>query len=164
MSPLGGTASPLDTNWAQPSATPSLIPPSLAHGASGCGRHGHRQRCPPQAHVLVRTSFYFISAWGGNSARPRLRRLTRRLAASRKTGRLTMYGTSCHQRLHRSVDMTGALCPHMVLGAFSTLFGASKRVRPPRRRAPRGKPRRSKNSSPILRWETLRSRRGSMTS
>ena len=54
--PLGGIASPLDTNWARPVATPSLIPPSF--------------------------------------------------------------------------------CP----GAFSTLFGASKRVHPPRRRVPRGKP------------------------
>ena len=54
--------------------------------------------------------------------------------------RLTMYGVNLHQRKHHSVAMTGALCPHMGfdLSAFSTLFGASKRVRPPRRRAPRG--------------------------
>ena len=115
--------SPLDTKL----ALPILIPPSLAHSASGCGRHGHRQRCPPQAHVLVRTSFYFISAWGGNSARPRLRRLTRRLAASRKTGRLTMYGTSCHQRLYRSVDIEGALCPHiMPLALFPPFLARQK--------------------------------------
>ena len=72
---------------------------------------------------------------------------TGRLAASRKTpARLTMYGVNLHQRLHRSVAMTGALCPHMVPGAFSTLFGASKRVRPPRMRAPRGKPRQDKGT------------------
>ena len=63
---------------------------------------------------------------------------TRRLAASRKTNRLAMYGTIPHQRNGHSVDIEGALCPHMDPSAFSTLFGASKRVRPPRRRPPRG--------------------------
>ena len=63
---------------------------------------------------------------------------TRRLAASRKASRLTMYGVNLHQRIDRSVAMTGALRPHMDPSAFSTLFGATKRVRPPRRRVPGG--------------------------
>ena len=107
-------------------ATPILIPPSLAHSASGCGRHGHRQRSPPQAHVLVRTYFYFISASGGNSARPRgaIRGV---LPPRVRAVRLTMYGTNLHQRLHRSVDIEGALCPHiMPLALFPPFLARQK--------------------------------------
>ncbi len=52
---------------------------------------------------------------------------TRRLAASRKASRLTMYGTNSHQRLHHSVDMEGALCPHiMPLALFPPFLAHQK--------------------------------------
>ena len=87
---------------------------------------GRRQRCPPQAHVLVRTSFlsYFRLRRKLCEAE---RRYTRRLAASRKTNRLTMYGTNSHQRLHHSVDIEGALCPHiMPLALFPPFLARQK--------------------------------------
>ncbi len=127
--------SPLDTKL----ALPILIPPSLAHGASGCGRHGHRLRSPYQAHVLVRTPFHLFSAVGGNSAKPRLRRPTRRLAASRKTQKIDDVWCQPTPALAPECGHRGGLVPpHNALSAFSTLFGATKRVRPPRRRAPGG--------------------------
>ena len=52
---------------------------------------------------------------------------TRRLAASRKASRLTMYGTNSHQRLHHSVDIEGALCPHiMPLALFPPFLARQK--------------------------------------
>ena len=137
---LGWTSSPLDTNWVRLCRTQFDTP--LA-----CARR--KRLWPPRPQVKVSspgacpgTDFIFIffppvaetlRGHGFVALRgvlpPRVRRK-----------RLTMYGVNLHQRLHRSVDMEGALCPHMgfALSAFSTLFGASKRVRPPCRRAPGG--------------------------